>query len=88
MTDESMRGMIEEIRALLRILVMEDGDEEDIEEFVKSLPVKPVSGGVGAVPQLVVVTSPLSGEHFLWLRRPAGDSFVEEIKPVINFGKG
>ena len=79
MTD---RQMLEQIFGMLKAIV------EDVDEDVYASPCyKPDSGG-GELPQVAVVKSPLSGTNFMWIRRQAGDSDVEEIKSIISFGKG
>ena len=96
MTD---RQVLDEILGLLRVIAYEpdddrkpDGDwdieeEEQLDTHSGATRPQPDSGG-GGLPQVAVVKSPLSGENFLWQRRQAGDSYVEEIKSIISFGKG
>lgn len=63
--------------------------EEPEEEYKKhGSPPKPSGNGGGGFPQVAIVASPLSGEKYMWLKRPVGDSWIEEIKSIVNFGEG
>jgi len=96
MTD---REVLDEILGLLRVIAYEPdddrqpdrdwdtGEEDQLETHCGATRPQPDSGG-GGLPQVAVVKSPLSGENFLWKRRRAGDSWVEEIEGIISFGKG
>ena len=99
MTD---REVLDEILGLLRVIAYEPDDDmeptndwedngdvpSDCETFTTVGMGKKLDNGNGGLPRVVTVVSPLSGEPFLWKRRRAGDSWVEEIEGIISFGKG
>lgn len=52
------------------------------------LPDRSSGNDEGGLPRVAIVKSPLSGENFMWQLRRAGDSTIEEIKQIVNLGKG